>query len=151
MKTIFYVPPEERVEDYEGEAILFGTPIVHGMPAGILRDHPGITPPVAGIVKVPETHTVQLEWEEISVGTHQLITFIDEYNDLRGKVSLSLYEERSKTLIYEDLDPQFTEMHRARWVCYITKIGKYVPTIYRDGEKVDHHVITFYAFKKLKK
>ena len=151
MKTIFYVPPEERVEDHESEAILFGTPIVHGMPAGILRDHPGITPSVAGIVKVPEIHTVQLEWEEMTVGNHQLITFIDEYNDLRGKVSLSLYEERSKTMVYEDLDPQFTEMHRARWVCYITKIGKYVPTVYRDGEKVDHHSITFYAFKKLKK
>ncbi|SVE57669.1 uncharacterized protein METZ01_LOCUS510523, partial [marine metagenome] len=85
------------VEDHESEAILFGTPIVHGMPNEILRDHPGITPPDAGIVKVPEIHTVQLEWEEMTVGSHQVVTFIDEYNDLRGKVTLSVYEERSKT------------------------------------------------------
>jgi len=151
MKTIFYVPREERVEDHESEAILFGIPIVHGMPERILRDHPDITPLKAEVVKVPELTYHRLEWEEMIVGNHQIVTFVDEFHDLRGKISLSVYEERSKTMVYENLDPRFTEMHRARWVFQITKIGKYVPTIYYDNEKVNHDSLMFYAFKRIKR
>jgi hypothetical protein len=146
MKTYYYVPTDEEVEPHIAEAKMWGIPIVHGIPDKILKEHPDITPSKAEIIKIPEFQGVALADSEINVGTHQAVIWSNEFLDLRGKTTISVFNARKKEMAYEDLIPVWSEKHRARWVFPILNIGKYEVSLLHDGEKLS--TALFFAFKR---
>ena len=125
MKTYYYVPTDEEVEPHVAEAAMWGIPIVH---------------------KIPEFQGVALADSEINVGTHQAVIWSNEFLDLRGKATISVFNARKKEMAYEDLIPVWSEKHRARWVFPILNIGKYEVSLLHDGEKLA--TALFFAFKR---
>ncbi len=147
METLYYVPEDEEVEPHFKEAELWQLPIVHGVPPKILEKHPDITPLKAGMLKVPTiSERTEIKSLETKIGLHQFVMFLDEFDDLRGKMTISVYNTRSEEMVCENLKPQWAEKHRVRWSFWVSNIGKHQISFFKEGEKKSD--ADFFAFKR---
>lgn len=138
MKHHFYVPLEESVEDYAPMIKMLEISVQHG---GV-----GDLPQRAGVVAVPEHTTLLVKFPTAQVGFHQIVNYLNEFEDLRSGLVLNLVEKRQKVLCYESLRPQAAMKHSVRWAFMIPNFGKYEGTILHHGEKVE--TFDFVAYRK---
>ena len=147
METLYYVPEDEDVEPHLKEAELWQLQIVHGIPPKILKKHPDITPSKAGIMKIPViSNGIELLNHEVKTGLHQSLIFVNEFEDIREKMTISVYNTRSEKMVCENLKPQWCEKHRARWKVWVANIGTHQVSFLKEGEKVSD--TEFIAYKR---
>ena len=146
MKTLFYVPVEEDVEPYVKEATLWQLPIIHGISERLKTDYPDfVFPETADIVKLPEISHVERSDDDFIVGMVAVFLMIHEHDDLRkGSLKFRIENVRSKEVLFENIEPQWVEASRARWVTTFEKIGKYRFTVTRNDEELNDD--TFYVY-----
>jgi hypothetical protein len=138
MKHHFYVPLAESVEDYAPMIEMLEIPVQHG---GV-----GDLPQRAGVVAVPEHKTVLVKFPTARVGFHQIVNYLNEFEDLRSELVLNLVVKRKNVLRYESLRPQAAMKHSVRWAFVISNFGKYEGTILHHGKKVE--TFNFVAYRK---
>ena len=146
MKTLFYVPLEEDIEPYVKEATLWQLPIIHGISERLKTDYPDfVFPETADIIKLPEQSYMERSEEDFVLGNVAVFLFVEEFVDLR-KVSLKFKVEnaRSQEVLLEDVEPQWVEASRARWVTTFEKIGKYRFVVTGDDKELADD--TFYVY-----
>jgi hypothetical protein len=138
MKHHFYVPLEEDVGDYASMIEMLEIPVQHG---GV-----GDLPQRAGVVAIPEHTKLGVKFPMARVGFHQIVNYLNEFEDLRSGLVLNLVEKRQKVLCCEGLRPQAAMKHSVRWAFVISNFGKYEGTILHHGEKVE--TFNFVAYRK---
>ena len=146
MKTLFYVPKEEEVEPHIEEATMWGLTVIHGIPEKLKEEHPDfVFPESADIIKIPTISYLERSTSELRIDDPCAFLLTHEYDDLRKtKPIFSLKNIRSGEDLGE-LEPQWVEASRARWLFTPTKIGKYKYEVVVDGECVNDDM--FFVYK----
>lgn len=147
MKTLFYVPTEEEVEPHVKEATMWGLPIIHGVSEKLKEEYPDfVFPEIADIIKLPELSYVTRSSDDAVTGQPLAFLLVHEFDDLRkGGLELKVENARKREVLFENVEPQWVEMSRARWVIRISNVGKYRFTVSLNGEELNSDL--FYAYK----
>ena len=138
MKHRFYVPLGEDVRKHAPTAKMLEIPVQHG--------GSGDLPEGASVIAVPEYRECRVKFPTARVGFHQIVNYLNEFEDLRSGIVLNLVEKRRKTFLYESLRPRTVMQHSARWVFVVSNFGKYEGTIIYNGEEVE--TFAFVAYRK---
>lgn len=79
------------------------------------------------VIKIPEYRFIESHNENIEVGFHQTIKYVNEYKNLKNNISL---------YVNEQLIPSFyEEMHAVKFNFLCSKVGEYLCIITISGEK----------------
>ena len=109
--------------------------------------HPDfVFPEVADIVKLPEISYVTRSSDDAIVEQPLAFLLMHEFDDLRkGGLEFKLENVRKEEIVFENVEPQWVEMSRARWVIRISNVGKYRFTVSLNREEINSAL--FYAYK----